>query len=68
MSAIAAENASGSRYKMSVQEESSIKLTENASILCSPEKINCLATWLSHVRKVGSHVTLLTHITQTIHI
>ena len=37
-SAIAAENASKSRYKTSVHEESSIKLTKNASICRSPEK------------------------------
>ena len=37
-SAIAAENASRSRYKMSVHEESSIKLKKNASIRRSPEK------------------------------
>ena len=35
-SAIAAENASKSRYN--VHEESSIKLTKNASICRSPEK------------------------------
>ena len=62
-SAIAPENANRSRYKTSVHEESSIKLTKNASICRSPE---CLATWLSHVRKAGSHVTLRTHITRTI--
>ena len=66
VSAIAAENASKSLYKTSVHEESSIKLTKNASICRSPKKIECLATWLSHVRKAGSHVTLRTHITRTI--
>ena len=35
---IATENASKSRYKTSVHEESSIKLTKNASICRSPEK------------------------------
>ena len=29
-------------------------------------KIECLATWLSHVRRAGSHVTLQTHITQSV--
>ena len=29
-------------------------------------KIECLVTWLSHVRKAESHVTLQTHITWTI--
>ena len=38
MSAIAAKNMSRSRYKMSVHEESSIKMTKNASICRSPEK------------------------------
>ena len=38
VSAIAAENASRSRYKTSVHEESSIKLTKKASICHSPEK------------------------------
>ena len=38
VSEIAAENTSRSRYKTSVHEESSIKLTKNASICCSPEK------------------------------
>ena len=33
-----AENASRSRYKMSIHEESSIELTKNASIRHSPEK------------------------------
>ena len=37
-SAIAAENASRSRYKTSVREESSMKLTKKASICRSPEK------------------------------
>ncbi len=66
-SAIAAENASRSRYKTSVHEESSIKLTKNASIRPVLRKIECLATWLNHVRKAGSHVTLRTHITRTIY-
>ena len=29
-------------------------------------KIECLVTWLSHVHKVGSHITLRTHITDHI--
>ena len=37
-SAIAAEDASRSHYKMSVHEESSIKLAKKASIRRSPEK------------------------------
>ena len=37
-SAIAAGNANRSRYKTSIHEESSIKLTKNASICRSPEK------------------------------
>ena len=37
-SAIAAENTNKLRYKTSVHEESSIKLTKNASICRSPEK------------------------------
>ena len=37
-SAIAAENASRSRYKTSVHKESSVKLTKNAAIRRSPEK------------------------------
>ena len=38
VSAIAAENASRSQYKVSVHEESSVKLMKNASIHHSPEK------------------------------
>ena len=37
-SAIAAENVSRLRYKTSVDEKSSTKLTKNASIRRSPEK------------------------------
>ena len=37
-SAIAAENMSRLRYKTSVHEESSIKITKNTSIHRSPEK------------------------------
>ena len=66
-SAIAAENASRSRYKTSVHEESSIKLTKNASIRPVLRKIECLAAWLSHVHKPGNHVTLRTHITWIIY-
>ena len=65
-SAKAAENASRSRYKTNVHEEPSIKLTKNALFVAVLRIIKCLATWLSHVRKAGSHVTLRTHITRTI--
>jgi hypothetical protein len=51
------ENASRSQYKTSVLEESSLKITKNASILHSPDKVECLAPYVSHVRKAGSHVT-----------
>ena len=66
-SAIAAENTSRSRYRTSVHEESSIKLTKNTSIRPVLRKIECSATWFSHVRKAGSHATLRTHIKWTIY-
>ena len=63
-SAIATENASRSRYKVSIREESIVKLTKNASILYNLEKKSeYLAPWPSHVRNAGSHVTLNTYYT-----
>ena len=47
----------------SEKEHSWTKLTKNASTFHSPEKIECLAPWLSHVCKAGSHVILWRHIT-----
>ena len=66
-SAIVAKNASKLRYKTSVHEESSIKTHEKCLLFVAVlRKIECLATWLSHVRKAVSHVTLRTHFTWTI--
>jgi hypothetical protein len=42
-SMIMIKNASRFQYKMSVREESSIKLTKNSSVLRRPEKIERLA-------------------------
>ena len=56
-------STSRSQYKTSVYEESSIKLTKNASILLSSKKIKCLAPWASHVRTAASHVTCRKHYT-----
>jgi hypothetical protein len=42
-SMISIENASRLQYKMRIREESSIKLTKNASVLRRPEKIERLA-------------------------
>jgi hypothetical protein len=62
-STIATENTSRSQCKTSVHEESTrIKnLIPN-----SPEKIKCLAPWVGHVCKAGSHITRRTHITRGI--
>ena len=63
-SMISSKNVRRMRYRMSVQVESIIKITKNASTFHSLEKIECLAPWLSHMCKTGSHVTLRRHVAQ----
>ena len=64
MSVVATENASRTRYKMSVQEESLIKLTKNVPLLFTAwGNIDDLhvAYRLSHVRKTENLTTLQKH-------
>ena len=63
MSAIAAENVSRLRYKTSFHEESTINSRKMPLFIAVLRKIECLATWLTHMymHKAGSHVTLRTH-------
>ena len=60
------ENDRKTRYRTSVRVESNIKITKNSSTFYSLKKIKCLAPWLGHVRKTGSHVTLRRVIAQGI--
>jgi hypothetical protein len=61
-SMIMIKNTSRLQYKMNIREESSIKLTKNASVLCRPEKIeHYLAPWVTQGRK--SHYSPNTYYT-----
>ena len=43
---------------MSVQVESIIKITKTVSTFHNLDKKRYLAPWLSHMQKIGNHVTL----------